>query len=67
MLELEEFNLIGKVAIVTGGAGLLGSQHCLALLEMNCTVIACDISESSLKNLRDITEKKRVWPKLDYL
>ena len=45
MLELQEFNLNGKTAIVTGGAGLLGSQHCIALLEINCKVIACDISK----------------------
>jgi NAD(P)-dependent dehydrogenase (short-subunit alcohol dehydrogenase family) len=37
------FDLSGKVAIVTGGAGLLGSQHSIALAEIGATVIIADI------------------------
>ena len=44
----EKFNLEGKTALITGGAGLLGIQHALALLEINCRVIITDISKENL-------------------
>ena len=56
----EKFNLEGKTALITGGAGLLGIQHALALLEINCRVIITDISkENLLKAELEILKKNK--------
>lgn len=39
------FDLSGKVALITGGAGLLATEHALALLEFGATIILADINE----------------------
>ena len=38
-----------KVAIITGGCGLLGWEHAAALSELNYKVIILDNSEKDLK------------------
>lgn len=43
MLKSKAHALHGKVAIVTGGSGFLGQQHCLALLEKGAVVFNFDI------------------------
>jgi len=50
---LEKFNMDGKVALITGAAGLLGSEHARALLDCGATVVLTDISE---ENLEDVSE-----------
>jgi NAD(P)-dependent dehydrogenase (short-subunit alcohol dehydrogenase family) len=43
------FDLTGKRAIVTGGAGLLGIQHARALLLKNCEIDLWDIDSKALQ------------------
>ena len=48
---LEKFSVENKVAIVTGGAGLLGSQFVSTLLKENANVVAIDKNSQKLKEL----------------
>lgn len=43
------FDLVGKKAIITGGAGMLGIQHSRALLQIGCKVEIWDIDSNALK------------------
>ena len=40
---IKNFELNGKTAVVTGGAGLLGTQHVCALMEIGANVILADL------------------------
>ena len=48
----EKYDLSGKTALITGGAGLLGVEHASALLESGATVVLTDISEAALSEAR---------------
>ena len=41
---LDKFRLDGKVAVVTGGAGLLGKQFCLTLAQAGAHVLVADLN-----------------------
>lgn len=43
-----KFDLKGRTALITGGAGILGRQHALALLESNAHVILSDNNDEML-------------------
>ncbi|MEL6812515.1 MAG: SDR family oxidoreductase [Bacteroidota bacterium] len=45
-MEKNLFDLQGKVALVTGGAGLLGPEHAIALASHGAKVYLADINES---------------------
>src|SRR3989338_3131725 len=45
------FNLKNKVALVTGAAGLLGSEFCTALCAMGASVACFDTQQESLNKL----------------
>jgi 2-deoxy-D-gluconate 3-dehydrogenase len=43
---LEKFRLDGQVAVVTGGAGLLGKEFCRSLAEAGARVVMADFNEA---------------------
>ena len=47
---LSEFDLSNDIAVVTGGAGLLGLKHCEALLEAGSRVVIMDLDKKALTN-----------------
>lgn len=47
-----KFDLSEKVALITGGAGLLGKEHAKALLENGAKIILTDIDEIGLKDAK---------------
>lgn len=49
----QRFDLSGKVSIVTGGAGILGSHFCRALAEAGSKVAIFDVNEEALRGLED--------------
>ncbi len=50
-MNLKHFDLAGKVAVVTGGAGLLGMQHAEALIAIGANVYVADINENAAKEV----------------
>ncbi len=69
-MQLSYFNLKDKVSIITDAAGLLGQEHCKALHNAGCKVVAIDINYKNLKKLNekidcdiyecDITNKSKI-------
>lgn len=53
MHPFEKFNLAGKTALITGAAGLLGTEHAAALMQSGATVVLTDIDESRLVAARE--------------
>lgn len=56
-MAFEKFDLSGKTALITGGAGLLGQEHAAALLECGATVVLTDISLNALASARTTLEQ----------
>src|SRR5579864_4517457 len=53
------FNLAGRVAVITGGAGLLGVQHAMALAGAGATAVLVDNNREPLE--RKVSELKERW------
>lgn len=47
---MRNFDLTGKVALITGGAGLLGVKHASALLACGATVVVTDVNREAVQN-----------------
>jgi NAD(P)-dependent dehydrogenase (short-subunit alcohol dehydrogenase family) len=52
-MAFEKFDLTGKTALITGAAGLLGTEHAAALLESGAKVVLTDICEVTLHAARE--------------
>jgi len=47
----QAFDLTGRAAVVTGGAGLLGRQFCASLTEAGASVLVADVNEAVAKDV----------------
>jgi len=64
-ISLNNFDLNGKTALITGGAGLLGVEHARAILEANGKVVLWDLDEGALAKaeleLAEIFDKTSIF------
>jgi NAD(P)-dependent dehydrogenase (short-subunit alcohol dehydrogenase family) len=55
----EKFDLKDRVAIVTGGAGLLGTEFCKTLAEAGASIAVVDLNIAAAKKIADALTKDR--------
>ena len=48
-----------KTAVITGGAGLLGPQHAIALNEIGFNVVILDVDKKNLKIQKKFLENNK--------
>ncbi len=48
------FDLTGRVALVTGGAGLLGTEFCRTLAQAGAAVVIADLNQSAAATLAEV-------------
>src|SRR5690242_11336203 len=53
----QKFDLTGRVAIVTGGAGLLGAEFCRTLAEAGAAVVVVDVNAPASQVTADTLTK----------
>lgn len=54
IVNLKNYSLIGKTALITGGAGMLGIQHAAAILEVGGSVVITDLKQKDLDNASEV-------------
>jgi len=59
--QFPKFELTGKWALITGGAGLLGKEHASALMQTGADVVLLDIHQESLATAMAVLQSK--YPK----
>jgi len=52
-MNLKNYSLTGKTALITGGAGMLGIQHAAAILEVGGSVVITDLKMKDLDHALD--------------
>lgn len=52
-MNLKNYSLTGKTALITGGAGMLGVQHATAILEVGGSVVITDLKMKDLDHAVD--------------
>ncbi len=60
MNQPDLFDLTGRIAIITGGAGLLASEHAIALSAYGATVVIADVNEEKCHEAAMILQKEGV-------
>ena len=64
-MNLKEFSLKNKTALITGAGGLLGCEHAYAILEAGGSVVITDVSlnklNKSFKRLSKNFDEKKIW------
>lgn len=53
----QKFKLTGRVAVVTGGVGLLGAEFCKTLAEAGASVAVVDLNASASQGIADMLTK----------
>lgn len=54
------FDLTNKVAIITGGAGLLGSEHAIALASQGAKIVMADFNEEKCNDACNILKEQQI-------
>ena len=63
MKQLPElFDLSGRVAVVTGGAGLLGEEFCGTLIRAGANTVIADIDEAAAKKIAASLNQPNIFP-----
>ena len=57
-LPNSKFDLSGKIALITGAAGLLGYEHAHALLENGCSIVLSDVNQKKLNEISENFKKE---------
>ncbi len=59
-MSINLFDLTGRVAIITGGAGLLASEHAIALSAYGAKIILADFNEEKCNDAVDELKKQNI-------